>query len=262
MSSILHLLQRTVLEELGRALASGRIQPPYSGLALREWLTGADERLVSQELERFRMAGMSSPQIGMVLDLLAKERARQQDDADRIQMVWTGPDQEGPAVRDTGVVARELLSQASQSLLITTYSISRGSTTFEPVNAAIQRNPQLDVRLVLHVDMSRDSLYQEHAANAFARDFWTNRWPWASRPKVFFDPRGTIEQPMGRALQHSKCIVADMQRVFITSANYTESGQQRNIELGVLIRDEKLALRVAEQFRSLIAKGLLISLPT
>src|SRR5713101_3896252 len=141
MSSILHLLPRTVLEELSRALVSGRIQAPYSGIALREWLTGADERLVSQELERFRIAGMSAPQIGMVMDLLAKERARQQDDADRIQMVWTGPDQEGPAVRDTGVVARELLSQASQSLLITTYSISRGSTTFEPVNEAMQRNP-------------------------------------------------------------------------------------------------------------------------
>jgi phosphatidylserine/phosphatidylglycerophosphate/cardiolipin synthase-like enzyme len=204
---------------------------------------------------------MSAAQVGMLLDLLAKERARQQEDTDRIQMVWTGPDQEGPAARDTGVVARELLGQASKSLLITTYSISRGSNTFEPVNETICRNPYLDVTIVLHVDMSSQSLYGASAAAAFARDFWISRWPWKSRPKVFYDPRGVVERPLGRALQHAKCIVVDEQRVFITSANYTESAQQRNVELGVVIRDERLAERVSEQFRSLIWKGLLVSLP-
>jgi phosphatidylserine/phosphatidylglycerophosphate/cardiolipin synthase-like enzyme len=204
---------------------------------------------------------MSPSQIGIVLDLLAKERARQQDDADRIQMVWTGPDQEGPAARDTGVVARELLGQASKSLLITTYSISRGSTTFEPVNDAMQEHPDLDVTLIIHVDMSRQSLYGTEAAAAFAREFWLTRWPWESRPRVFYDPRGVLQRPAGRALQHAKCIVIDVQRVFITSANYTESGQQRNVELGVVIRDERLAERVSQQFRSLIAKGLLMPLP-
>ena len=261
MASILHQLPRTVLEELARALSSGRIQAPYSGLALREWLAGHDQRLVCEELERFRAAGMSAAQIGMVVDLLATERARQQSDLDRVQMVWTGPDQEGPAARDTGVVARELLGQAARSLLITTFSISRDATTFEPVNDAMSGNNRLDVTLILHVEMSRQSLYGERAVAAFARDFWANKWPWPSRPKVFFDPRGVAEHPMGRALQHSKCIVADLERVFITSSNYTESGQLRNIELGVLIRDETLATRVDGQFRSLIARGLLHPLP-
>lgn len=240
---------------------SGRVQPPYSGLSLREWLNGSERNLVCLELERFRAAGMSASQIGIVLDLLAKERARQQEDTDRIQMVWTGPDQEGPAARDTGVVARELLGQASKSLLITTYSISRSSNTFEPVNDIMRRNPYLDVTIVLHVDMSIHSIYGLNAAAAFARDFWVSRWPWESRPKVFYDPRGALENQAGRALQHAKCIVVDRQRVFITSANYTESAQQRNIELGVVIRDERLAERVSEQFHSLIGKGLLVSLP-
>ena len=261
MPSILHQLPRTVLEELARALSSGRIQPPYSGLALREWLAGHDQRGVSAELERLRLAGMTSVQIGIVMDLLATERARQQSDHDRIQMVWTGPDQGGPSARDTGVVARELLGQASRSLLITTFSISRDSTTFEPVNDAMQRNNALEVTLILHVDMSRQSMFGERAASAFALDLWVTKWPWPTRPKVFFDPRGIVEHPMDRALQHSKCIVADLERVFITSSNYTESGQLRNIELGVLIRDEKLAARVDGQFRSLIAKGLLHPLP-
>jgi phosphatidylserine/phosphatidylglycerophosphate/cardiolipin synthase-like enzyme len=157
-------------------------------------------------------------------------------------------------------VARELLGQAERSLLITTFSISRDAATFEPVSAAMQRNPELVVTMVLHVDMSRHCLYGSTAATAFARDFWTNKWPWPERPKVFYDPRGVLEHPMDRALQHSKCIVADLERVFITSSNYTESGQLRNIELGLLVRDQRLAARVVGQFRSLIAGGHLVAL--
>jgi hypothetical protein len=145
MPSILNQLPRTVLDELASALSSGRIHPPYSGLALREWLAGHDQGRVSEELERFRAAGMTPAQIGIVMDLLAAERARQQSDHDRIQMVWTGPDQEGPSARDTGVVARELLAQASRSLFITTFSVSRDATTFEPVSEAMRRNNDLDV---------------------------------------------------------------------------------------------------------------------
>jgi phosphatidylserine/phosphatidylglycerophosphate/cardiolipin synthase-like enzyme len=258
MASILHRLPRTVLEELARALSSGRLVPPYSGLALREWFSGGDQREMSQELERFEKSGMTPVQIGMVVDLLAAERARQEDE--RIQMVWTGPDQEGPAVRDTGVVARELLSQATRSLLITTFSISRDSKTFEPVSAAMERNKELDVTLVLNIDMSRQSLFGDRAVAAFAKDFWSTKWPWPTRPRVYFDPRGVVEDPMGRALQHAKCIVADQERVFITSSNYTESGQLRNMELGLVVDDSRLAARIDAQFRSLINRSHLVVL--
>lgn len=260
MPSILHELPRTVLEELGRALSAGRIQPPYSGIAVREWVTGQEQRQVCEELERLRAFGMSPTQIGVLMDMLTTERTRQQTEHDRIQMVWTGPDQEGPATRDTSVVARELLSQAEESLLITTFSVSRDSTTFVPVSEAMQRNPSLDVTLILNVEMARLNLYGAAAASAFAKEFWATKWPWPHRPKVYFDPRGTAENSMDRALQHSKCIVADRRRVLITSANYTESGQLRNIELGVLIHDDRLAARVAGQFKNLISEGLLRSL--
>ena len=77
MASILHLLPRTVLENLARALASNRIHPPYSGFALHAWLNSELQPQVAAELERLRSAGMTSAQIAMVIDLLAVERARQ-----------------------------------------------------------------------------------------------------------------------------------------------------------------------------------------
>lgn len=257
MLSILHRLPRATLEQLGTALAAGRLQPPYQGFNLRECISDCDHAAVGVALEKLRATGLTGPQLGLVLDLLANERAIQQQLTDRLQMVWSGPDREGPAARDTGVVVRELLGQAKSSLLVATFSVSRGTTIFEPLKEAMDRWPKLDVTLVLHIDLSQRGLFGEAAVAEFAREFWKYQWPWPARPNVYFDPRGVLQVNGDRANQHAKCIVADNERVLITSANFTEWAQERNIELGVVIRDELLAQRVVDKFRGLIASGLL-----
>ena len=60
---------------------------------------------------------------------------------------------------------------------------------------------------------------------------------------------------------HAKAVVADGEAVFLTSANLTDAALDRNIELGVLIRDRALATSVTSHFRGLIDKGLLRPLP-
>lgn len=261
MASILHQLPQTVLRQLAGALAAGRIQEPYSSLALSEWLADRDRAAVGRELERLRLAGFTGRQISLVMDLLASEREIQQKQSDRLQMVWTGPDQEGPLARDTGVVVRELLGQAKRSLLLTTYSLSRDTNIFRPVHSALEKSPDLDVTLILHINLSQRALYGNAAVSAFAKDFWSHHWPWKIRPKVFFDPRGVREDRDSRANQHAKCIVVDGAQVLITSANYTEWAQTRNIELGVVFHNEVFARRVSEKFQALIERKQLIPLP-
>ena len=56
---------------------------------------------------------------------------------------------------------------------------------------------------------------------------------------------------------HAKAVVADETAVFVTSANLTESALDRNIEIGLLVRDRTLALSVAGHFQGLIAEHLL-----
>ena len=48
---------------------------------------------------------------------------------------------------------------------------------------------------------------------------------------------------------------------FVTSANLTEAALDRNVELGLLVRDRALALSVVSHFRGLIDRGLLSPLP-
>jgi phosphatidylserine/phosphatidylglycerophosphate/cardiolipin synthase-like enzyme len=45
--------------------------------------------------------------------------------------------------------------------------------------------------------------------------------------------------------------------VLVTSANLTEAALERNIELGLLVRDRALAASVSSHFRVLIDQGLL-----
>ena len=95
----------------------------------------------------------------------------------------------------------------------------------------------------------------------FAERFWTEDWPGERRPEVFYDPR-SLEPDGPSGVLHAKAVVADDESVFITSANLTEAALDRNIEMGLLLRDRALAASVTRHFRGLIERGLLRPLPS
>ena len=94
----------------------------------------------------------------------------------------------------------------------------------------------------------------------FADRFWTTDWPGETRPRVYYDPRSLdLDGPAG--VLHAKAVVADGEAVFMTSANLTDAAFDRNIELGVLIRDRALAASVTSHFQGLIDREVLRPLP-
>jgi phosphatidylserine/phosphatidylglycerophosphate/cardiolipin synthase-like enzyme len=54
---------------------------------------------------------------------------------------------------------------------------------------------------------------------------------------------------------HAKCIVIDGEELFVTSANFTEAAQSRNIETGLLVKSSAIADQAARFFDSLIRSG-------
>jgi phosphatidylserine/phosphatidylglycerophosphate/cardiolipin synthase-like enzyme len=62
-----------------------------------------------------------------------------------------------------------------------------------------------------------------------------------------------------RAAMHAKVVVVDRKVAFVSSANLTERAQERNIEVGALIREESLARQLAEYFEGLEREGVLRS---
>ena len=77
---------------------------------------------------------------------------------------------------------------------------------------------------------------------------------------MFYFPRSLDTAPAQRAALHAKlkCVVVDRQRVFVSSANFTEAAQERNIEVGLLIQSGWLAERIAGHFEAMVADRLLL----
>lgn len=51
---------------------------------------------------------------------------------------------------------------------------------------------------------------------------------------------------------HAKYIVVDNEYVFVSSANFTEAAQNRNVEVGLLVRSAVLSERLTRFFEALL----------
>jgi phosphatidylserine/phosphatidylglycerophosphate/cardiolipin synthase-like enzyme len=75
-------------------------------------------------------------------------------------------------------------------------------------------------------------------------------------PVVYYDPRSVADDEQVRSSLHAKCVVVDDREVFVSSANFTEAGQERNIEVGLRINSPPIACQLTEHFNRLLDHGL------
>lgn len=245
-------------ERLAGALESGLLELPTSVVALRSVLgstVGCDA--IAAGLAEVGRAGVSAPTAAAWIRSLERATARVR----RPELVWTGPEVPGLHARDTRRVYEELLGSAERSVWASTYAFFDGPRAFEVLARRMDARPDLRVTLLLNIQRKRgDTTASEHLVRRFADRFWTADWPGTRRPAVFYDPRAL--EPEGPAgVLHAKAVVADDEIVFVTSANLTEAALDRNIELGLLVRDSALAASVVRHFQVLIDRGLLMPLP-
>lgn len=251
------------LTSLALALQSGRLARPFSPIGIQRVLANGSAPEVIADLERLVAAGWSSLQIGSVLEMVVADRRLRPGLEDRLDLVTTGPDVPGVDNRDTSVVVRELFAGAVSSVMIAGYAVYQGQRVFQALADRMQERPTLRVRIILDIQRGPgDSSSASELMKRFAERFRTHQWPSARPlPEVYFDPR-SLEPPSDkRACMHAKCIVVDLRSVFISSANFTEAAQQRNIEVGLIVHSDPLAERLTRFFSSMISVGLLTPVP-
>jgi len=158
-------------------------------------------------------------------------------------------------------VYEELLGSAERSIWASSYAYFDGPHAFEVLAKRMDAVPALNVVLLLNIQRKRgNTSAADEVVRRYADRFWGADWPGAARPRVFYDPRAVeLEGPGG--VLHAKAVVADAEAVFVTSANLTEAALERNIEMGLLVRDRALAASLVCHFRGLIDRGLLCPLP-
>ena len=171
------------------------------------------------------------------------------------ELVWTGPEPDTSRSRDTRIVLKSLLEKAERRVLIAGYTFSHGNELLAPLH---RRMSELDVEARIFLDIQRPAPGRDSAnhINEKIKEFFDRNWRFGSPfPRLFIDPR--TAQHVSIVSMHAKCVVVDDAIAFIGSANFTDRGQTRNIEAGVLIDDIAFAGRVAAHWENLINERIL-----
>ena len=107
---------------------------------------------------------------------------------------------------------------------------------FEELGRRMDELPDLHVRIFLNVARkAEDTVSPAEIVSGFVQKFKVHNWPAGCRlPELYYDCR-SLTAAEGPVSLHAKCIVIDGREIFISSANFTEAAQHRNIEVGVLV---------------------------
>jgi hypothetical protein len=258
----LDLLTDADLSALADALRSGRLRAPFTPVSVQRYCPPAEAVEVAGQLQRFHEEGTSPQHLALLAETIVRARSRACQEANLVDLVWTGPERLGTTNRDTGVVVRDLFGSAEADVLVAGFAVYQGREVFKRLAERMAERPGLRVRLFLDVPRHpTDTSLDVEVLRRFAHRFRAQEWPGERLPELYYDPRSLHPEAGKRSSLHAKCIVVDRQVALVTSANFTEAAQSRNIEVGALIRAQSFAVRVVEHFEALAAAGVLRPIP-
>jgi phosphatidylserine/phosphatidylglycerophosphate/cardiolipin synthase-like enzyme len=196
---------------------------------------------------------MSSEGLASSLELVADALSCRPPLEDLVDLVTTGPEAGGIANRSTAVVVSELFRGAQRSVLVAGYAVYQGQKVFHALAERMTQNADLQVRMFLDVPRKQGDTSSVSAQIArYVREFKTSQWPNGVRLPDVYCCGQLIEDEHGKpGVLHAKCISVDDETVFVSSANFTEAAQQRNIEVGLLVKSSAVSKRVRRFFEAL-----------
>jgi len=217
---------------------------------------------VAAGLEQLVGEGMQPRHVATLIEAVGKARSHHLNESDLVELVWSGPEGHGVTNRDTGVVVRELFGSATTGVLVAGFAVYQGRDVFRRLAERMVEVPGLRVRLFLDVRRPYgDATPASELVWKFLTRFRSDEWPGETLPELYYDPRSLDENQEKRSSLHAKCIVVDRRVALVTSANFTEAAQNRNIEVGSLVRSVTFAQELARHFETLATQNLLQPVP-
>jgi phosphatidylserine/phosphatidylglycerophosphate/cardiolipin synthase-like enzyme len=238
----------SAIERLRTAIATGQLRTPVD----RASLLGCGVRHQLDAIEKV-LSGHKTAACLAILDVTLAEREERKPTP---ELVWTGPEEPGGTARDTAVVLRALFEGARESVILAGYSFDHAAAVLAPLHRSMRDHA---VRASFFVNIPQVGGPQQDEEEYLARQFDAFKqanWPFGSPlPRLYYDRRALRPGPPYCSL-HAKCVVVDGARAFVSSANFTQRGQERNIEVGVLVEDPSFASYLAGQWLGLIDAGI------
>ena len=167
------------------------------------------------------------------------ERSRERES---IEIVWTGPASEIIAARQTSAVLFELVGQATKDITLFSFAAYHIAGLASALQAATRRGVRVRLILETHADSGGKLSFDASAALRSLSDtaeFYI--WP--------------ADRRLPGAVMHGKALLVDGGVGFVTSANLTEYGIDRNLELGLVVRGGDVPRALREHVERLIEEG-------
>ena len=247
------------LRSLAAALEAGRLSAPYSAITLQRFVSQTVAGDVAENLTELTAVGCSSNGIAKIVELLAAAIDRRPRLEQMVDLVATGPHEPAGTPRATSAVVGDLFRGAKNSVVVSGYAVRQGQKVFKDLADRMAECPTLQVRLYLDVQRANgDTSMPEEILRRFSQRFRSTQWPLQRPlPELYFDPRSVALDRSTAGSLHAKCVVVDSERVFVSSANFTEAAQERNIEVGLVLDSPVLANRLAGFFERMVQSGVL-----
>jgi phosphatidylserine/phosphatidylglycerophosphate/cardiolipin synthase-like enzyme len=162
-----------------------------------------------------------------------------------VEVVWTGPEPADTRFRHTEQAILEVVNTATNRLTIVSYAVYRIPRIRDALVAAASRG--VIIKLIVETPNRIEGQGEYDCLLALGSNVASActvyYWPQENRAK---DDNGKI------GILHVKCAVADGQKMFLSSANFTEYAFTINMELGLLVTGGKLPNQVERHFERLI----------
>lgn len=157
------------------------------------------------------------------------------------ELVWTGPEADGSQSRDTAVVLRELFLSARRRVVMAGAYFDHAEQVLAPLHQCMLRHG-VEAHLFVGVEQPKYAIAEpEDSGREALSRFLRHHWPFGDPvPVLYCDRRSLLPGPPYSSL-HAKCVTVDAERAFVSSANFTGRGQDRNIEVGLLLDDARFA---------------------
>jgi len=196
---------------------------------------------------------MSPEAMSACLELVAQSVTSRPPLADLVDLVTTGPEAGGVANRSTGVVVADLFRSAQRSVLVAGYAIYQGRKIFQSLAERMERCPDLHVRMFLDVPSARgDSSSVSNQIARFVQAFKTSQMAKYGTLAAFLLLRTDYADGGGQARRPTREVYSCRRSTDIVfSANFTEAAQDRNIEVGLLVRSAVPSERLIEFLKRL-----------
>ena len=125
------------------------------------------------------------------------------------------------------------------------FAVHQGRSIFKALANRLDETEDLEV--VLCIDIRREIGSTADVAQilkGYAAKFVETEWPGERFPRLYYDPRSLSSESGVRSALHAKCVAVDSMEALVTSANFTEAAQLRNIELGLHVKSPPIARQI------------------